>query len=155
MKLRVGAVVCVLVAGLVGACGTSEQGDPLLAGSLTAEYDGQPFTPTFGFATIFEGNGLIELGAGPIHCGSEQSSSPVVVIRVPLAVGMHGSVLVQVVQYDANTGTYGSYGADSGSVEITAVSPDSVAGTIAFDYTSGGGSHSAVEGSFAVVHCAP
>ena len=154
MTVRTGAVASMIVAGLSGGCGTSEQGEPLLAATLTAEYAGQPFTPEFGFATLYQGSGLIGLGTGPIHCGSEQANAPPsgtnAVVGVPLEVGVHSSVFVQMLQ---NNGSYEAHGANTGSVTITAVSPESVAGSIGFDYTDDAGKHYAVSGSFEVVHC--
>ena len=146
-----------MVVSLSGGCGTSaDEGEPLLTATLTAEYAGKPFTPEFGFATIYQSSGLIGLGTGPIHCGSEQSNAPPsgtnAVFAVPLEVGVYSSVFVQLLQ---NTGSYESHGANTGAVTITTVSQESVAGSIGFDYTDDAGKHYAIDGSFEVVHCAP
>lgn len=145
-----------LVAVLGSACGSDEAGEPLLSATITGEYDGHPFTPAFGFATIRNGTGFIAVGDGPIHCGSENAPDPPsgtnASFGVPLEVGTRGSVAVQLYR---NIGSFEGVGANTGSVTLTAVSDGSIAGTVAFDYTDTMTRHFALNGAFEVLRCPP
>jgi hypothetical protein len=140
----------------VGACGGGEgSGDPLVSGSLTGEYKGQPFVPAFGFATIYQGSNLIGLGDGPINCASPQRSEPpsgtnALFTMSALDVGSYGQVFVQILQ---NKGSFEGIGSNTGSVTITAVSAMSVAGTISYSYTDAANLTYGVSGSFEVERC--
>ena len=146
----------VIAAMLAAGCGGSAAGDPLLSGSVSGSYAGASFTPDFGFATIYQGTGLIGLADTSVHCGSEKSANPPaghgVIISVPaLAVGTYASTSVQV--FSSPGGNYMSYGS-SGDVTITAVTADSVAGTVSFTATdSQTGSAYAANGEFEVTNC--
>lgn len=148
-----------LVLALVGftACGGGSDGtgEPLIAGALTAHYDGVPFTPTNGFATLYNGSGLIMLGDGPIRCGTEDSNAPPrgdnAVFSVPLEVGTYGSVLVQLFH---NDGDFEGLGSSTGVVNIVGVTEVSVAGDVAFAFTSTDGTSIAIDGTFEVLRCA-
>ncbi len=148
-------VTSVLVFGLVGCTG-GDSGEPLLSGSMTGEYDGHSFTPAFGFATLYKGAGLIGVGDGPLHCGSESSMAPPsgtnALFSVPLEVGSKGTVSVQMIR---NVDGYEGVGANTGSVTVSAVSDESLTGTVSFDYTDTQSRHFLISGSFEVVHCAP
>src|SRR4029077_17795256 len=83
----------------VGACGGGGEGpgDPLVSGSLAGVYKGVPFSPAFGFATVYQGANLIGLGDGPINCASPQRNEPPTgtnaLFTVPvLDVGTYSSV---------------------------------------------------------------
>lgn len=144
------------LAGLTACGGGSDgAGEPLISGSLTAHYDGVPFTPINGVATIYNGGGLIMLGDGPIHCGTEDSNTPPrgdnAVFSVPLTVGSYGSVLVQLFHNDGN---FEGLGSSTGVVNIVGVTETSVAGDIAFAFTSTDGTSVAIDGTFEVIRCA-
>ena len=47
-----------LTMGLLGCGGDSEDGEPLVSGSMTGDYDGAEFVPAFGFAIDGE-NGIL------------------------------------------------------------------------------------------------
>jgi hypothetical protein len=138
------------------ACGTDEPGgEPLIAGAMTASYNGTDFTPAFGFATLYNGGGFIAVGTGPLACGVEKSPSPPggrnAILSVPLVVGPHSAVGVQMIE---NVGDFTGIGSNTGSVTIVAVSDTSVSGTVAFDYTDTQSRHFTLNGPFEVMHCA-
>ena len=147
-----------LCLGLCG-CGGGDSGEPLLSGSLTAEYAGDSFTPDSGYATIYQDAGLIALGDGPIHCGTENQQLPPsgdnVVISLPnLDVGDYGSVFVELLR--SAGGNLDGNGSNSGTVTITDSTSDAVAGSVEYDYTdSQTGDHYAISGTFEVTRCAP
>lgn len=153
------AVVAALfgVAGLAACGGGDDAGEPLLAGALTAEYDGTAFSPAFGFATLYQDAGLLALGDGPIHCGTETANEPPsgrnLVASIPtLTPGTYASVFVQMFE---NVDDFEGVGSSDGAVTLTAVTDDTVAGSIAYDYTDGDGRRFAMTGDFEVLHCAP
>jgi hypothetical protein len=129
------------------------QGD---LGSRAGEYDGHSFTPAFGFATLYKGAGLIVVGDGPIHCGTETDQEPPsgtnALFSVPLEVGSKGSVGVQLYR---NIDSFEGVGSNTGSVTVSAVSETSVTGTVSFDYTDSRSRHFSITGNFEVLHCAP
>lgn len=141
---------------MLAGCGTSNPaGDPLISGSVQATYAGRAFTPTYGFATTYMNQGLIGLGDGPVHCGTEKSPIPPsghgVIIDLPsLAVGTYDSALVQVFQTMGDFNATGS----TGSVDVTEVTDASVAATVTFNFTDPQTNETfAANGTFEVVHC--
>jgi hypothetical protein len=71
-------------------------------------------------------------------------------INLPsLEVGTYGQVLITIYR---NKGGFEGKGTNSGSVEITASSAESVAGTVAYTDESDG-TALALNGTFEVVHC--
>ena len=141
---------------LAAGCGSDESGTPLRAGTMTAEYAGTAFTPVNGFATTYMGKSLIVVGDGPVHCGSESSPNPpsgrnssFSVMFVP---GTYSNAFVNMYE---NVSSFHGVGANKGTVTVTSVTAESIAGTIAFDYTADDGKHYALNGNFDVVHCAP
>src|ERR1041384_1632431 len=84
-----------LCVALVGCSSTSSPpAEPLVSGSVAASYAGTPFTPGFGFATIYMGEGLIGFADGNVHCRTENPKTPPagsgVIVQVPtLAVGSY------------------------------------------------------------------
>lgn len=152
--LALGALVA--LTGL-SACGGGDSGEPLLSGSLTAEYAGESFTPDSGYATIYEQQGLIAIGDGPIHCGTENDTFPPsgdnVVINLPtLDAASYDQAFIWM--YHTSGSHLDAVGSD-GTVTITDSSPDAVAGSVDFDYTdSETGDHFAISGDFEVTRCA-
>ena len=69
-----------------------------------------------------------------------------------LAVGTYSSVSVQMFQ---NTHGFEGIGSTDGTVTLTAVTAESVAGTVAYDYTNAASESFTISGSFEVVRCAP
>ncbi|MCC6999374.1 MAG: hypothetical protein IT370_32480, partial [Deltaproteobacteria bacterium] len=145
-----------LALALVAGCGSDESGTPLRSGAITAEYAGTAFTPVNGFATTYMGKSLIVVGDGPVHCGSESNNDPPsgrnASFSVMLAAGSYSNVFVNLYE---NVSSFHGVGANKGTVTLTSVTAESVAGTIAFDYTADDGKHYALNGSFDVVHCTP
>ncbi len=139
----------------LASCG-DESGDPFLSGALEGSYDGATFVGVNGFATVSDGNPVIVVGDGPVHCGSESSGAPpkgrnAAIHPDALAVGTYSSVFVQMF---SNVGSFEGVGASLGTLTITSVTDASVAGEITFDYTDGEGRHFTLDGTFEVVHCA-
>ena len=151
---------CLLVsAGLawVAACGGSgASGEPLIAGALTGDYQGTAFTPAFGFALERTAgvSYLIAVGTDPIHCGTAEQSDPpagnfAAIALTSLDVGTYSNVIVEVF---TNVGGFAGSGSNAGSVEITASTAESVAGTVTYADTIESRSYG-LSGSFEVVRC--
>jgi hypothetical protein len=147
--------VAMLLAGT--GCGGGTSGEPLVSTTLAGQFDGQPFKPAFGVATVYQGSNLIALGDGPLDCASIQQNDPpmgtTATFSVPaLEVGTYPSVFVDLVQYEARN--FDGVGSSDATVVLTAVGASSVAGTIAYSYTdsSTGGAYG-LSGSFEVSRC--
>jgi hypothetical protein len=145
-----------VVVALIGACSSSSSpaGDPLISGAITASYDGHPFTPTFGFATLYQGFALVGFGDSAVHCGSEKPSNPpagsgVIASFASLDVGSYPSTPFEIFRNDGHFNAVES----PGDLEITAVTPDSVSGSIAYAYTDSANSMYSASGTFEVLHC--
>ncbi len=144
---------------VLAACGGGDEdsGEPLIAGSLSGDWDGTAFTPEFGFATVYQQLSLIGLGDGPIHCGNEDDRDPPsgysVALSMPaFAADSYTSVFVNLYR---NDGEFEGVGSNQGSVTLSDVSDASIAGSVEYDYTDDDGRHFAVSGTFEVVRCAP
>jgi hypothetical protein len=156
MLMRCGAVALlagIVVTGCGGDDGAEEQ--PLVSGSVDGEYDGQAFTATLGFATDLEGTPIIGFGDEDIHCGSEDDSDPppghfAVVALEDVAVGDYTSLFVNIY---INVDDFHGVGAGDASVSLTAVSEETLTGSIAWDYTADDSAHYSLSGSFEVVRC--
>lgn len=158
MRDAIAPVVLMSWLALTGAaCGgsSSAAGEPLVAGALTGSFEGHAFTPTFGVAMLYTGDNLIAFGDGPINCGSASSMAPppgtTAIIATPaLDVGTYSSVFVEL---DRNVGSFSGAGSSDGTLTITASTADSVAGTIAYDYTSADNLAYQLSGTFEVMRC--
>jgi hypothetical protein len=142
----------------VAACGGGGEapGQPLVSASLAGEYQGQPFTPTFGFVAPYQQTNLIGLGDGPLNCASPQQNDPPsgtnALLSLPtLAVGSYSSILVQIMQ---NKGNFYGTGSNTGRVVITAVTDTSVAGSVEYNYTDDQNRTYGISGTFEVTRCA-
>ena len=134
---------------------SSPAGEPLISGTVQGSYDGNAFTPAFGFATMYQGQGLIGLADGPIHCGSEKMANPpsgsgIIIALPPLATGTYSSAFVQIFR---NVGGYQAAGS-TGTVTLTAVA-SSVAGSVDFSFTDTSNATYSATGTFEVVNCMP
>jgi len=144
------------VVALSGCGGGGEgAGEPLVAGSLTGEYKGQPFVPTNGFATLYQGSNFFAMGDGPLNCASPQRNDPPsgtnAIFTIPrLEAGSYPSITVQILQ---NKGSFEGVGSNSGTITITAVSAESVAGSVSYSYTDGAGQTYGLSGNFEVMRC--
>jgi len=143
----------VAVAGCGGGGGAA--GEPLMSGQLTGQYKGQAFTPVFGFAATQGTNSMIGVGDGPLNCASPQQPDPPygtnALISVPaFEVGTYSSRLVQILR---NLGDFEGTGSNTASVDITAVSADSVAGSVTYSYTDDQSQSYALSGTFEVIRC--
>jgi len=157
IRLLVATVMAMgIVAAGCGGGGGAAAGEPLVAGSLTGEYKGQTFTPAFGFATLYQGSNLIGVGDGPLNCASAQQPDPPTgtnaLIDLPaFDVGSYSSVFVEIIQ---NKGSFAGMGENSGTVTIDSADATSIAGSVAFSYTSSSdGQHYAISGTFQVTRC--
>ena len=131
-------------------------GEPLVSTTLTGQFDGQPFTPAFGVATVYQGSNLIALGDGALNCASAQQNDPpmgtTATFSLPtLEVGSYSSVFVDLVQYEARS--LDGVGSSDATVMLTSVGASSVAGTIAYSYTDSTGGTYGLSGSFDVSRC--
>src|SRR5688572_18645433 len=109
----------------LGACGGGG-GEPLISGSVTGEYAGEPFTAVNGFATIVEDTPLMAMGEGGIGCGSEDDNEPpggynlaFGLDAAAFVVGDYTGVYFEFHRYVG--GDYEGFGTGGGSVSITAV----------------------------------
>ena len=154
------ATVSLLLLLAAAACGGDDgdgSGEPLIAGAMTGEYDGNAFTPANGFATVYEGVSLIGVGDGPIRCDSVDDQDPPSGTNVAFSVpafeaGSYANVLVQLYR---NVDEFEGVGSNQGSVTLEEVSDTSVAGSVEYDYTDDDGRHFAISGTFEVLRCAP
>jgi hypothetical protein len=126
-----------------------------MSGSLTGSYKGQAFTPMFGFAATNGTNNLVAVGDGPLNCTAVQAPDPPygtnALISIPaFEVGTYSSRLVQILR---NLGSFEGTGTNSGSVEITAVTADSVAGSVTYSYTDDQSQTYGLAGTFEVIRC--
>jgi hypothetical protein len=142
----------VVVAGCGGGSGA---GEPLMSGSLTGSYKGQAFTPMFGFAATDGTNNLVAVGDGPLNCAVVQASDPPygtnALISIPaFEVGTYSSRLVRILR---NLGNFEGTGTNSGSVEIIAVTANSVAGSVTYSYTDDQSQTYGLAGTFEVIRC--
>jgi hypothetical protein len=144
------------VVALLVACGngSGSSGDPLLSGTISGSFEGDDFTPSFGFATLYEGAPLIGLAEDDVHCGSESMNAPprgngVILSSFAFEVGSHDA-FVQV--FRSAGGDYASHGS-SGIIEITAITDESIAGTVDFDSAGDGDLTYSAHGDFQVVNC--
>ncbi len=149
-----GFAVAVAVAS-VGCGGGGGAGEPLLGGSLSGDYEGHPFTPTFGFATIYSGTNLIGVGDGPLNCDSPERNDPpagqnAVFTLATLEEGSYSSVPVNLYY---NVGHFEGRGSNQGSVTITSVTDASVAGSITYSDTNEEGQTYSLSGTFNVMRC--
>jgi len=137
------------------ACGNAAVGEPLLSGTVTGSYGDDSFAVVNGFAVDnTETSKLIGLGDGPLNCRSPDKPDPPTGLNAGInlpsfEVGAYGQVMVTVYR---NIGSFEGHGSNAGSVEITASSAESIAGTVAYTDTLDGVSLS-LNGSFEVVHC--
>lgn len=144
------------LACMLCACGGGVSAEPLLSGSVTGSYEGSAFTAVNGFATVSNGTPVILMGTGNLGCGSEEANSPPrglnAAIGAPqLAVGTYENVVVQLY---SNVGRFESTGSNQGTLVITSVTDESVAGEITYSYTSDDEDTYTLMGTFEVVHCA-
>lgn len=153
--MRLTRLVAPIVFLGLGCGGGGSDPEPLIATTLTGEYEGRTFVPTNGFAIVSEERPLIAVGDGNLHCGSAASNAPPSGTNAGFGldafeVGTYGSVLVQIY---SNVDGFESHGSNSGTVTLTAVSAASISGTIDFSYTSDESETYAIAGSFEVARC--
>jgi hypothetical protein len=151
--VALGLGLCIASAACGGGGAPSE---PLIATTLSGTYEGTAFSPVNGFATFYKTQNLIAFGDGPLNCDSPSATEPPSGINatfaVPdMAVGSYSSLLVMI--YYNKGGHFESSGTNSGSVTITSVDDESVAGTISYSRTDSDGLTSGVSGSFEVARC--
>ena len=144
-----------LASAAFAACGSGASGEPLLSGNVTGTYGDDTFTVVNGFAyDPSDTSNVIGLGDGPLNCSSPDKPDPpsgmMGGINLPsFEVGTYSSVMVTIYR---NIGSFEGKGTNAGSVEITASSAESIAGTVAYTDDSDGTALS-LNGSFEVVHC--
>lgn len=138
-----------------GGDGESASGEPLLSGEVNGTYGDSDFVAVNGFALdVSDSSKLIALGDGPLNCESVDQPDPPSGINASLnlpslEVGTYGSVMVN---FYYNIGSFEGLGRNAGTVEITASSAESVAGTVSFDEVIDGTTLS-LNGSFELSRC--
>jgi hypothetical protein len=135
-------------------CGTSSPSEPLISGGVTGTYETSTFDIKYGVASAYQSGFVILLSSQSINCDSVTASEPPAgqgaVLSAPsLDVGQYSNLEVELIQ---NLGSFMGTGSNKGSLEITASSVASIAGTIAYSDTIDGESY-AVNGSFEVTRC--
>lgn len=149
-------VITLSLLGPLGCGGDDVTPLPLLAANGSGDANGTAFTPAYGLVTeLASGTVVIVLGSGPIGCGSLDSSSPpegvIVQVQVPEAkVGVPSKHFVMFQVFSGGSGTGGGSGA--GSVELTKVTPTSIALTVDYAATISGKSYQ-LKGSFEAERC--
>lgn len=150
-------LIFVTTALALAACGDGAPADPL-TGDVTGTFDGQPFTPTHGYAIAMEqpANGgvmVIRLGDAPIGCGTNfnQPPRPAVyglIYPTKEQTGDLGATWVSLLGIgESGLQLRGS----SGTLVITTLDEEVVAGTVDFDQKDDG--QNTLKGSFEVRHC--
>jgi hypothetical protein len=157
MRHTLRSVLTVLLMLGLGACGGDATGEPLLGGDVAGSYDGTAFVALNGFATETSGGTLVILvGTGPIACGSESASAPptghnAAIAAPAFTVGTYSNVFVNLYQ---NVGRFEGTGSSNGTLTITAVTDESIAGEIAYTFTNDDDELYELNGTFEVVLCA-
>jgi hypothetical protein len=142
------------IALLAAACGTSPAGEPLISGSATGTYETSTFDIGYGVAAAHGSGFVILLSSQSINCDTVTASEPptgegAVISMSSLDIGQYGNVEVEVIH---NLGSFMGTGSNRGSVEITASSAASIAGTVAYADMIDGNPY-AINGSFEVTRC--
>ena len=156
MRSKNTRIFLLLAAGVAfAACGSSEKGEPMLSGSVTGTYGDATFTAVNGFAyEPSDTSKIIGLGDGPLNCNSPYKTDPPSgmmggINLSSFEVGTYSGVMVTIY---SNRGSFEGKGTNAGTVEITASSAESIAGTVAYD-DEYEGTALALNGSFEVIHC--
>ncbi|HOX47252.1 MAG TPA: hypothetical protein PK668_26905 [Myxococcota bacterium] len=157
--LSLALLALALLAPLAGCGGGGGSGDPepLLAGNVSGALDNETFTAVNGFAVVgADSHTLIGVGDGPLNCASPDQPDPppgmMASISLPSdAVGTYGSVMITVY---VNRSGFQGVGSNDGTVEITASTPESIAGSVSYSASPGGEHTVSLNGTFEVVRCA-
>jgi hypothetical protein len=143
---------------LVAACGSSDgSGEMVLGGSLTGEANGSTFSGKFGFAGTHDGKPIIAIGEANLDCGADPAHSEVHGIGAMVTNFSYDMTVAQpdaFVEVFRYQGTQYSLGGSDGVLTLTEVTPDTVAGTVDFDYAAGSGGDSySAHGDFILTRC--
>ncbi len=138
------------------ACGSTEPVD-VISSTLTASADGATIDPVYGVAnTLDSGTVSIAAGSGELNCGSQKSPNPpgsgiYLNIQIPVAVvGVPDEHVVRFFTIDGDN--FSSIGSGAGTLEVTAVTEESIAVTVNYDEDLNGAIYQA-SGSLEVVFC--
>lgn len=144
-----------IMTGLAGlaACSDSVVGEPLIASTLTGDFDGDAFTPKFGFARDKDGALQIFVGTSEISCADDFMGQPrngtYVGLDSPATVGSSSS-LYDFIKVTSNS--YSGGGSNAGLVAITALDAMSVTATLTYDATPAD-THYALSGDVTLLRC--
>ena len=131
---------------------------PLLGGAVNGSYEGNTFMAVNGVADhLVDGDSeayVIALGDGNLNCGSASSPSPpdgrfAAIQLTELTEATYANVYVNLYE---NVDEFHGRGSNSGSLVLTSVTADHVAGSIAYDDTIEGQRYQ-LSGTFDVVRC--
>jgi hypothetical protein len=143
---------------LVMGCG-GEDGVPVVSSSLSGSALGTTLSGVYGVAlTNDSGELAVAIGTGEVHCGSLDSLNPppsgtYLYIDVDdSAVGFYDTSSTFIVFYVISGDDADGHGANVGTVEITAVSEETVSMTVSYTEDDDGDIYQA-SGSFEVERC--
>ena len=153
------ALVAVMALGTACGGGGSDP-VPLLGGAVNGSYEGNTFMGVNGIADhLVQGEDeayVIAIGDGNLNCDSAESTSPPdgtngVIQLSELTEATYANVFVNLYR---NVDDFEGKGSNSGSLVLTSVTADHVAGSIAYDFTdSDDGTRYQFNGTFDVVRC--
>lgn len=143
-----------LALAVLSGCGTSSSSEPLISGAVTGTYEASTFDVKLGVAAAHGSGFVILLSSQSLNCDTVTAAEPPkgqgAVVSLPsLDVNQYSGVDVELIQ---NLGSFTGTGSNKGSVEITASSAASVAGTIAYTDTIDDQPY-AMNGMFEVTRC--
>lgn len=145
-----------LLIACVGAVGCGGGGgEPLVSGTITGQFADHDFTIASGFATLYDGEPIIGLGED-VDCGSPAAADPPdgysALLRPPaFDVGSYSNVGIDFVH--ASSTDFSFVGSSDASLNITAATADTIAGSVSYSYTDTDGAAYHLNGTFEVVHC--
>ena len=143
---------------MLAMVGCGESGEPLVATSnLTGSVNSQEFIPEFGVSVILEsGTVATVIGTGEIHCGSPTSNNlppSGTYVNVQISEAVVGVASEKFFSFSViDGGDLDGGGSSNGSVEVTAVTEETIAMDVSFSDTVGDTSY-AVNGQFEAIRC--
>ncbi len=149
-------VLAVLVSVFAFAC-TDPEPVEVISADLVGTADGNELTAVYGVTnTLDSGTVSIVIGTGKLNCGSQARERPpgngtYLNLQIPNAVtGIPTEHFFQFIVIDG--GDLNGRGSGGGTVEVTAVTEESIAVTVDYDELLGDATYQA-SGSFEVVRC--
>ena len=150
MQRCLGLLVLVATSGCAGDAPDVEPLDTsLLAGDMSAEFDGAPFEPAYGLLYFTDAPGMLLLSTDPVSCPYVDPQT------VP---GLHVTVTVSSIEPGEQSNPHAfwmitdtstqDYPYDDGTLDVTDATDDTFSGTLTL-----GGPEASLEGTFEVRRC--